>query len=488
MTVRKAPVRSPLTELENEVMSAVWKGGPSSVEAVHQTISLKRQLKEATTRTLLRRLELKGYLRHVVDGRTFVYHATEPARNLAARAVRRSSIKLCQSSVEEPLSGMVDAKVLSNRELDDLAKIIQEAAGRSQVNGSFTRMLDPCGVDRGDRWGNSTRPRIASARSRHQVWCGTLAAMLLLPAFSLWGPKVVIQTLPAIAVAPAIEPQFSGVIETSGLPEPTGRPPQIQPPVVAVTVDAPPANLLFKVYLLGAGLLLIRLIAGTMRAASLRNRAAREQGFLSSPECSSPLTVGWFRPAIILPPSWSEWPGSELNAVLAHEREHARQRDPLVQWLAALNRCVFWFHPLAWWLERKIALLAEEACDAVVVAAGHDPHDYSEYLLNQARAIQRTGTRIAPQGTAMGGSSLRYRIARLLESRPASSLSRKKSAVATALCCGAIGVFTACQLDRVEKPAPGQPTMKELMHRQADSNRQHQDKEDALMARAHSLT
>src|SRR5512140_2695582 len=58
----------------------------------------------------------------------------------------------------------------------------------------------------------------------------------------------------------------------------------------------------------------------------------------------------------------------------------ARRRDPLVEWLALLNRAVFWFHPLAWWLERKLSALAEDACDAAVLRGGHDAHAYSEYL------------------------------------------------------------------------------------------------------------
>src|SRR5438132_82049 len=116
MTRRKTSIRSPLTELENEVMNAVWYAGPSSVESVHLAVSPKRRLKEATTRTLLRRLEQKGYLGHHVEGRAFIYHATEPARSLAARAVRQIVDRLCQGSVEELVSGMVDAKVLSNPE------------------------------------------------------------------------------------------------------------------------------------------------------------------------------------------------------------------------------------------------------------------------------------------------------------------------------------------------------------------------------------
>lgn len=49
--------------------------------------------------------------------------------------------------------------------------------------------------------------------------------------------------------------------------------------------------------------------------------------------------------------------------MLTHEREHVRRRDPLVRWLALLNRCVFWFHPLAWWLERPRAAQPSPYCD-----------------------------------------------------------------------------------------------------------------------------
>jgi BlaI family penicillinase repressor len=133
MTIRTTPaarVRPPLTELENEVMRAVWDAGPCTVEAVHQTVSRSRTLKETTIRTLLRRLEAKGYLRHKEEGRAYVYGAVEPARSLAARAVRQIIDRFCQGSVEELVSGMVEAKVLSKRELDGL-----EAFVRSRKRG-----------------------------------------------------------------------------------------------------------------------------------------------------------------------------------------------------------------------------------------------------------------------------------------------------------------------------------------------------------------
>jgi BlaI family penicillinase repressor len=106
-------------------MTAIWNAGPSSVEAVHLAVSRHRKLKETSVRTLLRRLEKKACLRHDVEGRAYVYRAVEPARGLAARAVRQIIDRLCQGSVEELVTGMVDAKVLSNRELDRLAEFIE---------------------------------------------------------------------------------------------------------------------------------------------------------------------------------------------------------------------------------------------------------------------------------------------------------------------------------------------------------------------------
>jgi BlaI family transcriptional regulator, penicillinase repressor len=106
-------------------MQAVWDGGTSTVDAVHRIVSRSRNLKETTVRTLLRRLEQKGYLQHESDGRAYVYRAVEPARSLAARAVRQIIDSFCQGSVEELVSGMVEAKVLSKVDLDRLEKLIR---------------------------------------------------------------------------------------------------------------------------------------------------------------------------------------------------------------------------------------------------------------------------------------------------------------------------------------------------------------------------
>jgi len=128
MTARRtshARVRAPLTDLENDVMKVVWTSGPCSVEAVHQVIARSRDVKETTVRTLLRRLEQKGYLRHEAEGRAYIYHAVEPSHSLAARAVRQIIDRFCHGSVEELVSGMVDAHVLTPAELKRLEQFVR---------------------------------------------------------------------------------------------------------------------------------------------------------------------------------------------------------------------------------------------------------------------------------------------------------------------------------------------------------------------------
>jgi BlaI family transcriptional regulator, penicillinase repressor len=125
-TETKARVRPPLTDLENDIMQIVWSRGASSVEAVHAALIPSRKLKESSVRTILRRLEKKGYLSHESRDRAYLYSAGETPRSLAARAVRQIIDRLCRGSVEELVAGMVDAKVLSEEELDQLAQMARK--------------------------------------------------------------------------------------------------------------------------------------------------------------------------------------------------------------------------------------------------------------------------------------------------------------------------------------------------------------------------
>jgi len=117
-----------LGDLEREVMQLVWAHAPITAEAVRER--LPRPLKESTVRTVLRRLEDKGYTTHTVDGRTYVYQAAEPRGQVAARAVQRIVDWFCNGSVEEVMVGMVDNAMLDQRQLRMLADKVAKAKAK----------------------------------------------------------------------------------------------------------------------------------------------------------------------------------------------------------------------------------------------------------------------------------------------------------------------------------------------------------------------
>jgi predicted transcriptional regulator len=86
-----------------------------------------RPLKESTVRTVLKRLEEKGYLEHSLDNRTFLYRPVATRQAVAGRAAQRIVDWFCQGSVETLLAGMVDSAVLDRKELQRLAERIAAA-------------------------------------------------------------------------------------------------------------------------------------------------------------------------------------------------------------------------------------------------------------------------------------------------------------------------------------------------------------------------
>ena len=116
--------KAELGELEREVMRIVWTQAAVSAETVRE--KLDRGLKEATVRTVLRRLEAKGYLTHQTDNRTFLYTATESRSHAVARAVKRI-VDWFDGSIDEVLVGMVDAEMLDPAQLERLSQRIEQA-------------------------------------------------------------------------------------------------------------------------------------------------------------------------------------------------------------------------------------------------------------------------------------------------------------------------------------------------------------------------
>jgi predicted transcriptional regulator len=114
-----------LGELEREVLELVWAHGPIPAEGVQK--HLARALKESTVRTVLTRLERKGFVTHTTEGRTFFYSATQSRGTAAAQAVKTIVDRFCNGSLEQVLVGLVDAQILDRRELQRLAEKIARA-------------------------------------------------------------------------------------------------------------------------------------------------------------------------------------------------------------------------------------------------------------------------------------------------------------------------------------------------------------------------
>jgi len=146
---------------------------------------------------------------------------------------------------------------------------------------------------------------------------------------------------------------------------------------------------------------------------------------------SVPVTMGAFRSTILLPVGWREWDDAKLDAVIAHEVSHVARRDALTQRLSLLHRAVFWFSPLAWWLDCHLANLAEQASDEAALSCGADRNDYARTLLGFFEALQAAPGRVWWQGVSMAkAGQAERRLERILGWKGAVTVGLKKSIAA----------------------------------------------------------
>lgn len=115
-----------LGEVEQIVMEFVWAHGPCPAESCREALAATRPMKESTVRTILRRLEQKGFVTHETEGRTYIYRAAEARQNVAVRAVRNIIDRFCGGSAEELVLGMVDNAVIDREQLERLARRIAQ--------------------------------------------------------------------------------------------------------------------------------------------------------------------------------------------------------------------------------------------------------------------------------------------------------------------------------------------------------------------------
>ena len=178
----------------------------------------------------------------------------------------------------------------------------------------------------------------------------------------------------------------------------------------AITIPGRWALAVFLVWALGAGVAMMRLLSGLWRLRQLRRsctpviaadldpavrktvEAIGASGsmissnsiLIATSECVRvPAAIGFWKRTIVLP-AWTlgELPAQDLNVILLHEFAHLRRWDDWTNLVQKVVRALFFFHPAVWWIEKRISVEREMACDDAVLAETANPRGYATCLVS----------------------------------------------------------------------------------------------------------
>ena len=264
----------------------------------------------------------------------------------------------------------------------------------------------------------------ASAGSRHLVWLVTLAALLLVPALTAWGP-IPLRVLPATAnsATPAtqripntVAKDDNGNIVNAAAPN-VPAPAQTAPSSIRDEIASSSVlsglSILFVIWAavllviaasLGYASLTVHRIVSRARALDsedwltplweVSDRLALEEPprLLRSEDAKMPFACGVFNATIVLPAECDSWSLDRRRAVLLHELAHVRRHDLVGHTLGRLACAVYWFHPLVWTAAKRLRSESERACDDLALACGARATDYAEHLLDIVTSVRRDST------------------------------------------------------------------------------------------------
>jgi predicted transcriptional regulator len=123
-TPRPLPDLSPA---QQDIMEIVWELGAASVSDVRGKLPESRRPARNTVRTLLERMEQKGWLTHREDGRTYVYSATYPRKASVGQKVAHIIDEICGGSPEALVTALLDYRGLTSGELKRIRLLLDEA-------------------------------------------------------------------------------------------------------------------------------------------------------------------------------------------------------------------------------------------------------------------------------------------------------------------------------------------------------------------------
>jgi len=186
----------------------------------------------------------------------------------------------------------------------------------------------------------------------------------------------------------------------------------------------------------------------------------REVTILASQELDVPIATGVLDPKIVLSPQSAEWTETRRNAVLCHELAHIKRWDALTQSLAGIAAALYWFNPLMWLTVQAMRVERERACDDYVLAFGTAASEYAHELLDIVSTLRRPQPAAA---LAMARrSQLEGRVLALLNPRVHHGLISRASG--TLLVCAVFAVALPLSAARLQErqaaqASPDAPTM-----------------------------
>ncbi len=195
----------------------------------------------------------------------------------------------------------------------------------------------------------------------------------------------------------------------------------------------------FGAWCCGATILLLRLAAGIWRVRALRRQCVqfdpasldqaiaemlqgsrRRVSLCTSSELAVPAAVGLFRPAIVFPARlFSELSSEEMEMIVRHELAHLERWDDWTNLAQKVLKAMLFFHPAVWWVENRLALEREMACDDVVLAQTRKPRAYALSLIACAEKLQRVRGMALVQALVSRMHQMSARVAQILDDRRA---------------------------------------------------------------------
>jgi BlaI family transcriptional regulator, penicillinase repressor len=126
-----------LSPAQREIMEIVWERGEVTATEVQRVLSRSRRVARNTVRTLLERMEDKGWLKHRTEGRTFLYTAARPRHDTIGQKVREIVETVCGGSPETLVTALLDYRGLRPDELKRIRQLLDQAqAGKGRKGGA----------------------------------------------------------------------------------------------------------------------------------------------------------------------------------------------------------------------------------------------------------------------------------------------------------------------------------------------------------------